>query len=194
MVINVAMSTSMSAHLKPDLSPYGVSVESFTDTTALQGMIIKKWREPRFAAFTDDLQFAALLQEVGALVISKVAIDRKSSQSFQKVLAESDDRVAAEETAFGLSSSTVAAMVFSEWKFSQDIVDYIGGSDRPESAPESALIGARALKIAKILAPLGKPRMSDEAIEKARNLVVEYGFDEIAFDKMIGDVTDQLEG
>lgn len=29
MVINVAMSTSMSAHLKPDLSPYGATEEAF---------------------------------------------------------------------------------------------------------------------------------------------------------------------
>ncbi len=195
MVINMAMSMSMSAHLEPDLSPYGMSVESFTETTALQGTIINKWREPKFVSFTDDLQFAALLQEIGALVLSKVAIDRKISQSFQKALAESDDRIAVEESVFGLSSSTAAAMVFSEWKFSQDIVDYIGGSDKPESVPESALVGARALKITKILAPLGRPpvspeatentRLSPEAVEKARELAIEYGFSEKKFDDMV---------
>lgn len=195
MVINMAMSMSMSAHLEPDLSPYGVSVESFTETTALQGAIINKWREPKFVSFTDDLQFAALLQEIGALVLSKVAIDRKISQSFQKALAESDDRIAVEESVFGLSSSAAAAMVFSEWKFSQDIVDYIGGSDEPESTPESALVGARALKITKILAPLGRPsispeavkkaRLSPEAVKKARELALEYGFSEQKFDDMV---------
>ena len=185
MVINMAMSMSMSAHLDPDLSPYGVSVESFAETTALQGRIVSKWHEPEFAAYTDDLQFAALLQEIGALVLSKVAIDRDVSQSFQKALAESDDRAAVEESVFGLSSSTAAAMVFSEWKFSHDIVDYIGGSDKPESAPEPALVGAKALRIAKILAPLGKPRLSPEAIEKARELALEYGFSEKEFDGMV---------
>lgn len=36
--------------------------------------------------------------------------------------------------------------------------------------------------------------MSDEAVESARALVLEYGFDEAAFDKMVDSVRDQLEG
>jgi len=100
MVINVAMSTTMSAHLKPDLSPYGVSVDSFTHATSTQGLIIRKWKEPKFTSHSEDIQFAALLQEIGALVISKIALDKKNVQIFQAALTEGDDRVAAEESVF----------------------------------------------------------------------------------------------
>lgn len=64
MVINVAMSTSMSAHLKPDLSPYGATEETFANVSGIQGMIVKHWREPKIRQTNDDLQFAAFLQEI----------------------------------------------------------------------------------------------------------------------------------
>lgn len=92
-----------------------------------------------------------------------------------------------------MSSASVAAIVFSEWKFSQDVVDYIAGSDRPETAPEYAAMGAKALKIAKVLAPLGKESMSAESVRKARELVIEYGFSEEAFDKMAESVSNKIE-
>lgn len=102
-----------------------------------------------------------------------------------------------------MSSGPVAAIVFSEWKFSQDIIDYIAASDKPETAQESAVMGARALKIAKMLAPLEKqklseaavdvPTISEEAIEIARALVVEYGFSQASFDAMIESVNKQLD-
>ena len=102
-----------------------------------------------------------------------------------------------------MSSGPVAAIVFSEWKFSQEIIDYIAASDRPETAQESAIMGARALKIAKILAPLAKPKISEAAteiqkiseaaIETARSLVTEYGFSQASFDAMIESVNDQLD-
>ncbi|MFB0965327.1 MAG: HDOD domain-containing protein [Patescibacteria group bacterium] len=154
MVINVAMSTSMSAHVKADLAPYGATQDSFADTSSTQGLIIRKWKEPKFSTTADDVQFAALLQEIGALVTSQIAMEKGKASALQSALSQTEDRVAAEESIFGMSSASVAAIVFSEWKFSQDIVDYIGGSDRPETAPEYAAMGAKALKIAKVLAPL----------------------------------------
>lgn len=84
-------------------------------------------------------------------------------------------------------------MVFSEWKFSPDIVAYIAGADDPDSAGVDSIDGARALKIAKILSPLGKPRFSPDAIERAKTLVSEWGFDVSAFDKMVSDVTYKLD-
>lgn len=40
MVINVAMSSSMSAHLQPDLSPYGIRNEAFSEASSAQGLVI----------------------------------------------------------------------------------------------------------------------------------------------------------
>lgn len=100
MVINVAMSTSMSAHLKPDLTPYGATPDSFADTTSTQGLIIRKWKEPKFATHAEDVQFAALLQEIGALVTSKIAIENKNVPALQSALSTNGDRVEAEESVF----------------------------------------------------------------------------------------------
>lgn len=64
MAINIAISTSMSAHLKPDLTPYGTDVETFTETTKLQNLIIETWSEPKISGIRSELGFAAFLQEV----------------------------------------------------------------------------------------------------------------------------------
>lgn len=154
------------------------------------------WKEPKFSATADDVQFAALLQEIGALVTSQIAKEKEMTSALQYALSQSEDRIGVEESMFGMSSASVAAIVFSEWKFSQDIVDYIGGSDHPETAPEYAVMGAKALKIAKVLASLGKPKkpnLSDEAVETARALVLEYGFSEAKFDEMVERVNKELD-
>jgi HD-like signal output (HDOD) protein len=155
MVINVAMCTSISGHLKPDLSPYGVDVESFTSNSALQGAIMENWKDPQFADIHADLQFAAFLQDVGIIVISKVAIEKNVVESFRKAQAEMTDRPLAEEAVFGLSAAQITGLVFSEWKFNQNIVEFISAADNPSLAQDpSSAIGAKALKIVKTLAPV----------------------------------------
>lgn len=127
-------------------------------------------------------------------MISKIAADKKNVPAFQAALSQNENRADAEESVFGLSAGPAAAVVFSEWKLSQDTIDLVAASDRPETADESVVAGARALKIAKILVPLGKPHMTIQSIEAARALVLEYGFSETAFDKMVVAVQKQLEG
>lgn len=64
MAINIAISTSMSAHVKPDLTPYGSDIDTFTKTTKHQNLIIETWSEPKISAIRSELGFAAFLQEV----------------------------------------------------------------------------------------------------------------------------------
>lgn len=64
MVINVAVCTGISGHLKPDMHPYGIEAESFTETSALRSAIIEKWPDKNLTSLQSDLQFAAFLQEV----------------------------------------------------------------------------------------------------------------------------------
>lgn len=64
MVINVAICAGISGHLKPDLSPYGVGVESFTQVSSLQSAIIERWPDEALSSVRRDVQFAAFLQEV----------------------------------------------------------------------------------------------------------------------------------
>lgn len=184
MVINVAICAGISGHLKPDLSPYGVEVESYTQASALQSAIIELWPEEEISPMRRDLQFAAFLQEVGTIVISKIAIEKDLVPAFRHALAVCESRSSAEESVFGISSAEVTSLVFAEWKFNQDIIDYISGSDYPERAAHTALTGSQALRIAKTLAPVGSVPMSLDNVEKARARVIEYGFDETAFERM----------
>lgn len=139
MAINVAMSTTMSAHLKPDLSPYGIDVESFTETSALQSSIIEKWGEPKIAKSQSDLQFAGFLQEVGALVISKVALEKGLVPAFKAEFSGTESQSEVEKKYFGLSTPSVTSIVFNEWKFNREIIDFIENADDPESAGESVI-------------------------------------------------------
>lgn len=96
----------------------------------------------------------------------------------------------AEEAVFGIPSSEVTALVFTEWKFNEEMVKYIGASDHPELADDGN--AAKALKIAKTLIPLGKPHLSSEAFGRAKSLVEEYGFDEGRFESMVEKLCDKL--
>ncbi|MDQ1343558.1 MAG: hypothetical protein QG650_277 [Patescibacteria group bacterium] len=192
MVINAVMCTTISRHLKPDLSPYGIDIESFTANSSFQGAIIEQWPDASFRSIQSDLQFSAFLQEVGVIVISMMAIEKNLVQVFQQALERYDDQSVAEEAIFGLSSAEVTSIMFSEWKFNQNIIDYINGTVDPEKAPESTSIGSRALKIAKMLSPIGKTSMSEESVSKARERAIAFGLDESAFEKMIGRITEKL--
>lgn len=193
MVINVAMCSGVGEHLKPDMSPYGIDTETFTKTSSLQATIIEKWPEPKMSKIQGDLQFAAFLQEVGAIVISKVAIEKNLVDAFKQALAEHSDQEDAEESVFGLSAASVTSLMFSQWKFNQSIVDYIEGSDYSADAGDSAFVGSRALKVAKILAPVGKAPFSPESVERAREYAMASGFGEAPFEKMLERMAEKLE-
>jgi HD-like signal output (HDOD) protein len=192
MVINAVMCMTIGRHLKPDLSPYDIDIESFTANSSFQSAIIEQWTDAALRPIQSDLQFSAFLQEVGVIVISMVAIEKNLVQAFRQALERYDDQSMAEEAVFGLSSAEVTSIMFSEWKFNQKIIDYISGTANPEKAPESTSVGSRALKIAKMLAPIGKTSMSEESVSKARERAMAFGLDESAFEKMIGRITGKL--
>ncbi len=185
MIINVAMCTSINGHLRTDLSPYGITQEELTANSNRQSEIIGFWSDPSLSSIREDLQFAASLQDLGIVVISKTALEKGLAPAFRESMESIGDRALAEEAVFGLSSSAVTGLIFEEWKFSEDLIEFIRAADFPERASEEASLGAKALKIAKTLAPAGMPEFSSEAVEKARHLVCEYGFEERAFERML---------
>lgn len=88
MVSNIAIITAVGTYLKPDLSPYGVDMEKFTDISLLQSNIIERWTDPKVVAVKKDLQFAVFLQEVGKIIVSMVLDEKKIAGVFQKEIAE----------------------------------------------------------------------------------------------------------
>lgn len=108
---------------------------------------------------------------------------RKEAENEEGGEFSENPQTLAEEEVFGLSSEAVSALVFRQWNFNQSIIDLIEGSVRPE-ANEDVMVGAAALKIAKTIAPIGGPALSETSIETAREYVMNYGLSEPAFIRM----------
>jgi HD-like signal output (HDOD) protein len=193
MVTNIAISTAIIGHLKPNLGPYGVDMESFNGTSSIQSKIIEKWIDPKINGLKNELQFAAFLQEVGIIIFSIIILENNLTDHFKDAIEKYQDQSVAENMMFGHSSSEVTSMMFSHWKFNKDMIDYIRHADKPENAEELFKVGSQALKIAKILAPIGQGGITKDSIARATELAQEYDFDPVSFEKLTDWIQDRKE-
>lgn len=104
----------------------------FTRVSITQSKLIEKWTDPKISSIKTEIQLAAFLQEVGKIIFSMIIAEKNLTSVFQEQVSYSSDISIAEKAIFGVSSSEVTALIFSHWKFHQNMIDYIRHSDDPE--------------------------------------------------------------
>lgn len=177
MISSIAISTAMNTILKPDLKPYDIDLDTFTNVSSTQSRIIDKWKEPKIRPIKNDLQLAAFLQEVWKIVVSMVLIEKWLSGDFKKKLSESEYISDAEENIIYQTSAQITAILFKYWNLNQNIINLIEYSDKPDNAPEELRIWAYALKIVKTISPASNESFTEYSLNKANEIALKAWFD-----------------
>ena len=97
---------------------------------------------------------------------------------------ELQDVGSAEREVVGADTPEVSATIFAQWKFEDGLVDVIRNCQNPDQATEEDRRPAQILNVVRVAVPINGV-VTQESINKAKELIEEYGLDMESFDKAI---------
>lgn len=169
-----------------DLSAYNICEDNFSDAASKRLVLMIKWFSKVSIADLLLLASSTLLSSIGELLISQEIIESKKVKEFQSLLKSHGVKYA-EETILCTNTSNISAQILCYWKISNEIIDIIEYSDKPEEAPLEivhlcvanniintlvSLKGEVEVKIPSILFPLMKENSLDtQPLEAALNAI-----------------------
>lgn len=168
-----------------DLSPYGMTQESYLARSQLQNALVSRWVSKVDRSLLKHLSLASFLLELGKIVISRYLIESKQGSLLSDALLNGKSTKQAEIAACGSKSEDVTATLFYRWNFDPDLVHLIRFANEPEDAsdPETQEM-AKFLKVAKEAITL-EGTITDATLQNARELIEEYEMDQNLFDETV---------
>jgi len=181
---SLVIDMSIKQLLKVDLAPYNISPDEFAKLSHMQSMLISKWYKHVDATKVDFLFLAALLQETGKILIADEVV--KSDETYQfKAELENNYNVAAVENMFvGINSSEITALIFTQWKFDERMIQAIRFSENFDEAPENIRAYSVALKVVKTAIAINAP-LAERSINLALSILEKEKLDSAPFLEVI---------
>lgn len=183
--ISMALASGIKNTLNSQLVVYGGDSDMFLRIANMQSNFVSLWMNQVDMELKKELILPSFLQESGKFLINNAVMDEGKKDDFLKQINERFDDISAVEKEFvGMSSADVTAAIFKHWNIAQSITNSIKYSDDVSKVPPQFEKHAKILNIVKLVCNISKP-LDEKCIEKARQRVVEFGFDLEPFDTAV---------
>lgn len=165
---NLVTQITVRKALNADLEPYGITTNQFSQSSILQAKIVTMWHPG--IEDTSMLELAAMLQDIGMLLIASEVIKNNETSQFLADLDINYDTERTEKSYVETTAATLSAEILKHWNFNTQLIELIEQSTNP-SGNEGWI-----LKISRIGA---SPRfcLSERSINRAVNLATKTNLD-----------------
>lgn len=174
--ISIAISTSSQKILVNSLSPYGLTNDTFMNSSNMASVLASLWLEKIDEKLKDEIILPALLLDIGKFILSDLIVSEHLDKEFKIKIDEGIAIEDLEKEYFGFTSSFVTAKIFKHWRLNTNLVTSIEFVDDLENAPEEFKEKAKILDVIKTATCIKEP-LSNNSIKKALEKANKYGFD-----------------
>ena len=174
--ISIAISTSSQKILVNSLSPYGLTNDTFMNSSNMASVLASLWLEKIDEKLKDEIILPALLLDIGKFILSDLIVSEHLDKEFKIKIDEGIAIEDLEKEYFGFTSSFVTAKIFKHWRLNPNLVTSIEFVDDLENAPEEFKEKAKILDVIKTATCIKEP-LSNNSIKKALEKAKKYGFD-----------------
>lgn len=174
--ISIAISTSSQKILVNSLSPYGLTNDTFMNSSNMASVLASLWLEKIDEKLKDEIILPALLLDIGKFILSDLIVSEHLDKEFKIKIDEGIAIEDLEKEYFGFTSSFVTAKIFKHWRLNPNLVTSIEFVDDLENAPEEFKEKAKILDVIKTATCIKEP-LSNNSIKKALEKAKKYRFD-----------------
>lgn len=174
--ISIAISTSSQKILVNSLSPYGLTNDTFMNSSNMASVLASLWLEKIDEKLKDEIILPALLLDIGKFILSDLIVSEHLDKEFKIKIDEGIAIEDLEKEYFGFTSSFVTAKIFKHWRLNPNLVTSIEFVDDLENAPEEFKEKAKILDVIKTATCIKEP-LSNNSIKKALEKANKYVFD-----------------
>lgn len=187
-----ALSSAIRRNIKIDLSPYGINNSKFLEISTLQSALMFNWYTKVNRELLDILVPASFMMEVGKVVLSHVALEKKIDQDFlQKIknIKTVQELSELEIKTHGITSEEVTAKIFEQWNLEIELVEAIRFSTSSNLAPSNIHPFATALEVVKTVINM-LSQCSEDSMVKAKELLEANDLDIELFEQSVKKLTE----
>ena len=174
--ISIAISTSSQKILVNSLSPYGLTNDTFMNSSNMASVLASLWLEKIDEKLKDEIILPPLLLDIGKFILCDFIVSEHLDKEFKIKIDEGIAIEDLEKEYFGFTSSFVTAKIFKHWRLNPNLVTSIEFVDDLENAPEEFKEKAKILDVIKTATCIKEP-LSNNSIKKALEKANKYGFD-----------------
>jgi HD-like signal output (HDOD) protein len=187
MIRGFAAANAIKKTLPLDLSPYGITIEKLTETSALQLALVREWYGIADKQRLPSLISASFLMELGKLIVAQKVIKEGKKEPFLAEVMEGSALSSVEKSYIGYGSYEIASMMFEHWNFETSLIETLRAIDHPASGGNGAVLSVitRAINVREVL--------SAEGIEEAVESIELFGLDRPSFEQAIGILKKNME-
>lgn len=180
-----ALASIVKQSFKLDLSAYNITNEEFSNFSNMLSALAVLWYVKKDPKILDILSTATFLVEIGKVLISQYIINNNLTEDFSKALQEESTITQAEQKVVDTTTIEVTAALFSHWKFDERLIDVVQNCDTPLLAKNKK--SAQSLQVLRT-AILLNATLSEQSIQKAKELIAEYNLDLTTFTTIIENI------
>lgn len=168
--IATALSCNVANTMPIDLSPYGMTMDEFNAVANLRMNLIMHWYQKVSKNDAGFLMTAALMGNIGQLVIALEAARQEKVEEF-KSLSEEAGSTFAELELFYTTSEDLTSEILEDWGLNDKIVDALAFCHNLDEAPSEIFPYALALHAVFKIVPQTKATFDADAIDTVCNLL-----------------------
>jgi len=177
--------------LKFDMRPYNTNQEDFAKLSILQSSLMREICEGRTKETQDIAFLAALVQEIGKVIISNIIIEEEEVEDFSEDIENTNNIEEIEFSYVETNTNTITSEILTRWGIEKKITDLIIYSAKPEEASEDIKNIAKTLNVVKTAIPINSP-LSDKSIKIALKKAELFGLDKNRIERAINIVKERL--
>lgn len=187
-VLAIAMQSDMSQSLQINLSPYGLDENKFYDTSIRRMNLMMHWFMKVALSKVGLLTTAALIANIGQVVISRVVSRQGKSLQFLKLVQEKGAKRAELEMVHA-TAELVTVDVLTHWQLDPEIIGALKYCSHPDQAPQDFRQEALALYVVNQTILAETPKVEPRLIERMASEVSLHQMNPTAFRKAVEKVT-----
>lgn len=190
--ISIIIGGTIQNLLVSDLTPYNINNDDFMKVSNISSTLSNLWLSKLDGTIKEDIILPALLQEVGKYILADIITQENKVEEFQSIISDENiDIKEAEKKILGVTTSQITAMIFKQWKLSDNVANIIEYVDDISKCEDEYKVKTQILDIIKTACDIRNPLASihtQKAISKAKT----YGIDTKYLIKSIEKIEDKI--
>jgi len=179
MIRGFAAANAIKKAIKVELYPYGITIDTLTETSARQMVFLTEWMKRMDQKLPPLLTSGVFLMELGKLITSRKLILIGDGEKFLAELLSEKPIIEVEKSFLGVNSYETAAMMFEYWNFEPVLIEMLYSVNVSSKTLEGKIlyILQEAINVRECL--------SEKGVARALGLLEEFGFERTPFEEAI---------
>lgn len=167
-----------------DMSVYNLDTEGFSALSKKQHSLAIAWALKSDKSVLGHLSLAAFLIEIGKVLIAQYLKTASKAAAFKEAMLGGANISDLEIEFAQMTTIEVSTAMFEHWKFEPTFIEVVRYAQNPNEAPEATRKISQMLQVVRKAININST-ITQESIEKAKELVKIYNLDMFGFERAL---------